>query len=100
MRLLFNLSLLAAAAALNAFAAGTGGLPWEAPLERIGDSITGPVAYGLTIGGIAVSGGTMMYHGDLGEFGKRAAQVVLVGSTCCFAGQIVTTTIGATGALL
>jgi type IV secretory pathway VirB2 component (pilin) len=36
--------------------AGTTGMPWETPLARVRDSLTGPVAYSVVIISIVVAG--------------------------------------------
>ena len=72
---MFALSLPAAAHA----ATGGGGLPWETPLQTLGNSISGPVAYGLSLIGLVVSGGVLIFMGgELNHFARIVVQVVLV----------------------
>ncbi|MEF1183010.1 TrbC/VirB2 family protein, partial [Vibrio campbellii] len=49
--------LLGVSVGLCSFAANASstGLPWESPLERIVDSITGPVAFGASALGIVAA---------------------------------------------
>lgn len=44
--------------ATNAFAASAG-MPWETPLNKLVQSLTGPVAKGIGIAAIAIAGLTM-----------------------------------------
>ncbi|OQW86254.1 MAG: conjugal transfer protein TrbC, partial [Rhodoferax ferrireducens] len=54
----------------HAFAStGTGGsLPYESWLSSLQDSVTGPVAFALSIIGIVVAGGVLIFGGDLNGF--------------------------------
>jgi type IV secretion system protein VirB2 len=59
--------------------AGGGGLPWEAPLTKLADSMSGPVAYGLSILGIVGVGGFLIFAGGmLGDLLRGVLFVVLV----------------------
>ena len=60
-------------------ATGGGGLPWETPLVTLSNSISGPVAYGLSLIGLVVSGGVLIFMGgELNHFARIVVQVVLV----------------------
>ena len=76
---------LAWAFGLRVHAAGVGGLPWERPMQTIATSLTGPVAYAIGLIGIAIAGGTMLWGGELTEFGRRACMIGLVVSVLVFA---------------
>src|ERR1700736_760566 len=67
-------------APLTAHAAtGGGGLPWEAPLTTLSNSITGPVAYGVSIIGIVGAGGILIFAGgQVNEFLRAVLFCVLV----------------------
>lgn len=64
----------------HAYAAeGTGGsLPYESWLANLRNSVTGPVAFALSLVGIVVSGGTLILGGDLNGFFRTMIFVVLV----------------------
>lgn len=90
------------AAALFVFAtpalAGSGGnLPWEAPLEQIQASITGPVAGYIALAAVAIAGGMLIFGGELNDFARRLIYVVLVAGILLGATTIVGL-FGATGA--
>ena len=59
--------------------AGGAGLPWEAPLTTLANSVSGPVAYGLSILGIVGVGGFLIFAGGmLGDLLRGVLFVVLV----------------------
>jgi type IV secretory pathway VirB2 component (pilin) len=58
---------------------GTGGsLPYETWLTNLRNSVTGPVAFALSIIGIVVAGGTMIFGGDLNGFFRTLIFLTLV----------------------
>ena len=63
----------------HAAAAGGGaGLPWEAPLTLVQTSMSGPVAYAISIIAIVAAGATLVWGGEISEFTRRIIFVVLV----------------------
>lgn len=64
----------------DAFASvGTGGsLPYESWLTNLRNSVTGPVAFALSIIGIVVAGGVLIFGGDLNGFFRTLIFIVLV----------------------
>lgn len=64
----------------HAFAAtGTGGsLPYESWLTSLQNSVTGPVAFALSIIGIVIAGGVLIFGGDLNGFFRTLIFLVLV----------------------
>jgi len=73
-----------------------GSLPWEGPLKKIRDSISGPVAFAIALLGIIACGATLIWGGEVSEFTRRIIYVVLVVCIIVFANAMLTTTIGAT----
>lgn len=69
----FTAGLLISAAA-PAYAAGSG-MPWEAPLQQVVDSITGPVARAAAVIAIVVSGVGIIF----GEGGGGIRKLAFVG---------------------
>ncbi|EAI3389557.1 conjugal transfer protein TrbC [Campylobacter jejuni] len=62
-----------------ALASTTGaGLPWEGPLEQIKASITGPVAFTISILAVIGAGAGLIWGGELGGFIKTLFYIVLV----------------------
>ncbi|WEJ14032.1 TrbC/VirB2 family protein [Sinorhizobium prairiense] len=94
--LLASSMVLAPFAPALASSAG-GGLPWEAPLEQIQESITGPVAGAIALAAMAIAGGMLIFGGELNDFARRLVYVVLVAGILLGATQIVGL-FGATGA--
>jgi type IV secretion system protein VirB2 len=83
---------------LQAAAAGT--LPWEKPMQTIATSLTGPVAYAVGLIGIAIAGGTMLWGGELTEFGRRACMIGLVVSVLVFAAPMLSSAFGVAAAVV
>ena len=60
-------------------AEGTGGaLPYETWLTNLRNSVTGPVAFALSIVGIVIAGGVLIFGGDLNGFFRTLIFLVLV----------------------
>ena len=58
---------------------GTGGsLPYESWLTNLRNSVTGPVAFALSIIGIVIAGGVLIFGGDLNAFFQTLVFIVLV----------------------
>ena len=58
---------------------GSGGsLPYESWLTQLRNSVTGPVAFALSIIGIVVAGGILIFGGDLNGFFRTLIFIVLV----------------------
>jgi type IV secretory pathway VirB2 component (pilin) len=64
----------------HAFASeGTGGsLPYESWLTSLRNSVTGPVAFSLSIIGIVIAGGILIFGGDLNGFFRTLIFLTLV----------------------
>jgi type IV secretion system protein VirB2 len=80
----------------GAFASETGtNLPWEGPLTTLVTSLTGPVAYAISVIAIVALGATLAFAG--GEMGETMKRLLHVGiAVCCvvFAAQVMTSFIG------
>lgn len=94
--LFFGFAILTGVVA-PAHAGSGGGLPWEAPLEQIQESITGPVAGYIALAAVAIAGGMLIFGGELNDFARRLVYVVLVAGILLGATTIVGL-FGATGA--
>lgn len=55
-----------------------GGLPYEGWLTNLRNSVTGPVAFALSIIGIVVAGGVLIFGGELNSFFRTLIFIVLV----------------------
>lgn len=53
------------------------GLPWETPLQTIQTSLTGPVAFAISVIAMAAVGGMLVFGGELTEFTRKACLLVL-----------------------
>ncbi|GLR55218.1 TrbC/VirB2 family protein [Shinella yambaruensis] len=76
--------------AADATPGGGSGLPWETPLDTLQRSITGPVAFIISLLGIVACGAMLIWGGEISEFTRRIIYVVLVGAILMFANTLLT----------
>ncbi len=81
--------------------AGTAGtaMPWDGPITAIQQSLTGPIAIGVTLIAIAVGGMMLIFGGEMNDFARRIIMIVIVGALINGA-NIVFTNLYGTGAVL
>ncbi|MDD2739661.1 MAG: TrbC/VirB2 family protein [Methylomonas lenta] len=88
--------VLAIFAPEQAYATGTaGGLPYESWLTNLQNSVTGPVAFGISIIGIVIAGGVLIFGGDLNGFFRTLIFIVLVMALLVGANNVMTSFFGA-----
>lgn len=76
-------------------AEGTGGsLPYESWLTNLRNSVTGPVAFALSIIGIVIAGGVLIFGGDLNGFFRTLIFLVLVMALLVGAQNVMSTFFG------
>ncbi len=96
LRLAALVGFACAVGSVGAFAAETGtNLPWEGPLTTLVTSLTGPVAYAISVIAIVALGATLAFAG--GEMGETMKRLLHVGiAVCCvvFAAQVMSSFIG------
>lgn len=74
--------LLLMAPDLSFASEGTGGgLPYEGPLSQLRNSVTGPVAFTLSLIGIIVAFGVLIFGGEISGFFKTIVFIVLLVAT-------------------
>jgi len=71
-----------------------GSLPYETWLSSLRDSVTGPVAFALSIIGIVIAGGVLIFGGDLNGFFRTLIFIVLVMAFLVGAQNMMTTFFG------
>ena len=81
--------LLSADYAQAAVGAG-GALPYETWLVSLRNSVTGPVAFTLSIVGIVVAGGILIFGGELNAFFRTLIFIVLVMALLVGANNVMT----------
>jgi type IV secretion system protein VirB2 len=79
---------------------GGGSLPWETPLEAIRDSVTGPVAYAISLMGIVVAGAMLVWGGEIGDFVRRIIMLTLAISLIVFSANSLATLFSVSGAVI
>jgi type IV secretory pathway VirB2 component (pilin) len=85
---------------LFAGVSGGGLMPWEGPLSLIASSLTGPTAASIGLIGIVVAGGTLVWHHDLGQFGKTVTFVALACSIMLLAVKFISSVFGVSGGVI
>ena len=75
--LLLSIILLTPQQAFASVGTG-GGLPYESWLVNLRSSVTGPVAFAISIIGIVIAGGVLIFGGDLNGFFRTLIFLVLV----------------------
>ena len=83
--------LAVVSSAVSFASTSTTGLPWETPLQTVKQSLTGPVAAGVSVVGIAAGGMALVFGGELSEFAKRACYAVIATGAIVGAGTLMTT---------
>lgn len=64
---------------IPAFAASTGNsLPWEGAMDKLVTSITGPVAFGISVIAIVAAGAGLIFGGEISGFLKSVLILALV----------------------
>lgn len=93
--------VLLAVAQQAAWAGGGGaGLPWETPLSRVANSLTGPVALSISLIALMVAGGTLVFGGELSEFARRSCVAVLAIAFLVLGAGFMTALFGVGGAVV
>jgi type IV secretion system protein VirB2 len=75
---LIFLSIADTALASPTTTGGPATLPWETPLNTLVNSVTGPVAGAIALVAIAIAGALLVFSGEISDFGRRVAYLVLV----------------------
>jgi type IV secretion system protein TrbC len=84
---------------LDSFASIAGGdLPYEQWLTKLRTSVTGPIAFSLSIIGIVIAGGALIFGGDLNGFFRSLIFLTLVIGIIIGANNLMTGYFGGTGA--
>jgi type IV secretion system protein TrbC len=73
---------------------GGGGLPWEDPLQRLVNSLRGPVAFAISMLGLIAGGAMLIFGAEINDFVRRLIMLVLVISLLVFSGNILSNLFG------
>lgn len=83
-----------------AHAAGGGGLPWEGPLDKLKDSLTGPVALAISLIAIVIAGATLVFGSEIDGFARKMIVIVLVIALIVAANNVLSGLFGASTATI
>lgn len=75
-------------------ASSSSGMPWEDPLLKVVDSITGPVAFGISVLGVVAAGIALVFGGQLDGFIQKLAILALVIALIVFAVNVLSAVFG------
>jgi type IV secretion system protein TrbC len=81
-------------------AGSTTGLPWEKPIDTIVSSITGPIAFGVAVLGVAIAGITLSFGGEISDLTRRVMMVVLAVALTVGSASFLRILFGTTGAII
>lgn len=87
-------ALVVAAPGLVEASSSGGGLPWEGPLKKVVDSITGPVAFGISALSVVGCGVGLAMGGDMNEFLRRCMMLTLAVALIVFAVNFLSSVMG------
>lgn len=85
---------------LATFASSSQGFEFETGLEKLANSLTGPVARSVALIGIVVGAVGAIWGAEFGHTARMLFGVILIIGILCFAGPILTNVMGVTGALI
>jgi type IV secretion system protein VirB2 len=72
----------------------------ETPLQSLQKSLSGPIALSIGIIAVVITGAMLIFGGEISDFGKRMAYVVLVLGILLSANTIITSLFTNTSALI
>lgn len=98
--LVASVLLLFASSDALASTGGGSGLPYEPWLDTLRRSVTGPVAFAVSIIGIVVAGAVLIFGGDLNGFFRSIVFLVLVMSLIIGANNLMTAFFGRSAVIL
>ena len=99
---LTRMAALTAALAVCAAEANAGGtgLPWDGPIEKIAQGLSGPVAFLFALGGMVVLGVRWVFGGEMGSMTRSLLTAVAGIALLVFAADFLAGLFGVSSALL
>ena len=92
--------LVLTAAMAQAATATNASLPWDAPIQRIGKALSGPVAFLFALGGLIVCGVRWIFGGEMGAMTRTLLTTIVGLCVLVMATQFIAVLFGVTGALV
>ena len=75
-------------------------LPWEGPLDMLVRSLTGPVAFGISLISLFICGYALFAGGEISDFARRAIMAVMAISILVAGAPLLQTLFGVSAALI
>lgn len=85
--------------AVEASAGGTG-LPWDGPIEKLSNGLSGPVAFLFALGGMVVLGIKWIFGGEMGAMTRSLLTAVAGIALLVFAADFLAGLFGVSGSLI
>lgn len=99
MKKVLLLTMMLSLLGVELFASSTG-LPWEGPLTLVVNSITGPVAFGISVIAVVSAGAMLIFGGEIAGFLKGIIILALVISLIVLAVNVLSSVFGTSSALI
>jgi type IV secretion system protein VirB2 len=64
---------------------------WQAPFSQLLRSVTGPIAFGISVVAIVGAGSVLLWGGEISEFVRRMTMLILVVGATMFSVAIIET---------
>lgn len=81
-------------------ASSSTGMPWEDPLNKVVDSVTGPIAFGVSVLGVVVAGMALAFGGQLDGFIQKIAILALVVALIVMATNVMSSLFGVSSTVI
>ncbi|NIJ70372.1 TrbC/VirB2 family protein [Xanthomonas sp. 60] len=78
---------------------GTDGLPFEGAMSQLVDSLTGPIAFAISVIGVVAAGGMLIFGGDMNGFMRSIVFLILVIGLIVSASALLSNMFGVSGAI-
>lgn len=100
MKMAIQVLLLAGLPAAAFASGGDTGLPFESGMTALVDSITGPIAFGVSVIGVVAAGAMLIFGGDMNGFMRSIVFLVLVIGLIVGATAILSKMFGVSGSVV
>ena len=77
-----------------------GALPWDTPIDRIGQALSGPVAFLFALGGLIVCGVRWIFGGEMGAMTRTLLTTIIGLCLLVLATRFIQVLFGVTSALV
>ncbi len=83
-----------------AFAGSSQSMPWDSPIKKFTDSLTGPIAYGVSLTALAIGIIGTLWGGELNDMLRTVFKLTFGIAALVFAAQVLSSLFGVSGATI